>query len=87
MRKHTLLDIRNVQDYYAAIAWLHHDFAAGVDDNVPYMDELMHQWMKLPLTNEAIDTLDMAWGKSEASGNFATFERAIHRVLRRTNHA
>jgi hypothetical protein len=51
MRKHTLLDIKNVQDYYAAITWLHHDFEEGL------------------------------------TGNFATFERAIHRVLRRTNHA
>ncbi len=73
-----------VEDYYAAIAWLHHDFEEGLTDNLAYMDELMHQWMKLPLTNEAIDTLDRAWEKSEASGNFATFERAI---LRKTNHA
>ena len=86
MRKHTLLDIRNVQDYYAAITWLHHDFAAGVDDNLAYMDELMHQWMKLPLTHDDIDTLDRAWEQSELTNNFATFERAIHRVLRR-NHA
>jgi hypothetical protein len=76
-----------IEDYYAAIAWLHHDFAAGLTNNVPYMDELMHQWMKLPLTHDDIDTLDMAWGKSELTNNFAHFERAIHRVLRRTNHA
>jgi len=72
-----------LEDYYAAITWLHHDFAAGVDDNLAYMDELMHQWMKLPLTHDEIDTLDMAWEKSEASGNFATFERAVTRAVTR----
>jgi hypothetical protein len=46
----------------------------------------MHQWMKLPLTHDDIDTLDIAWEQSELTNNFATFERALHRVLR-TNHA
>ena len=66
-----------LEDYYAAITWLHHDFAAGVDDNLAYMDELMHQWMKLPLTHEDIDTLDMAWSEGERTGNFSAFESAL----------
>ena len=87
MKKRCLLDIRNVQDYYAAITWLHHDFAVGVDDNLAYMDSLMDTWMKLRLTNRDIDTLDIAWEKSEASGDFSTFERTIHRVLKGLTNA
>ena len=76
-----------IEDYYAAITWLHLDFAVGVNDNLAYMDELMHQWMKLPLTNEAIDTLDIAWEQSELTGNFAHFERALTRVLKGLTNA
>lgn len=76
-----------IEDYYAAITWLHHDFAVGGFGSAAYMDELMHQWMKLPLTNEDIDTLDIAWEKSELTGNFAHFERALTRVLKGLTNA
>ena len=87
MRKHTLLDIRDVQDYYAALAWLHHDFEEGLTDNLAYMDALTERFIKTGIYDVLVDTLDMAWEQSELTGNFAHFERALHRVLRRTNHA
>lgn len=71
-----------LEDYYAALAWLHLDFAAGVDDNLAYMNNLVGKWEALGLDHPEIDTLDMAWAYGALTGNFAKFERAILRVLK-----
>ena len=76
-----------IEDYYAAITWLHLDFAVGVDDNLAYMNELTEGFIKTGIYDVLVDTLDMAWEKSEASGDFSTFERALTRVLKEMTNA
>lgn len=76
-----------VEDYYAAITWLHHDFEEGLTNNVPYMDALTEKFIETGVYDVLVDTLDRAWEQSELTNNFAHFERALLRVLRRTNHA
>ena len=78
MKRHKQL----LEDYYAAMAWLHLDFAAGVDDNLVYMNTLIEQVGDLKLTDDELDTLDMAWREGEMTEDFSSFERAILRVLK-----
>lgn len=66
-----------LEDYYAALAWLHLDFAAGVDDNLAYMNTLVEQVGELELTDHELDTLDMAWSEGELTEDFSSFEAAL----------
>ena len=67
-----------LEDYYAALAWLHLDFAAGVDDNLVYMSTLVEQVGELELTDHELDTLDMAWSISEKLDDYWDFDMALY---------
>ena len=69
-----------LEDYYAAMAWLHLDFAAGVDDNLAYMNSLVEQVGELELTDHELDTLDMAWRISEKLDDYWDFEMALYGI-------
>jgi len=69
-----------LEDYYAALAWLHLDFAAGVDDNLAYMNTLVERVGELELTDDELDRLDMAWSISEKLNDYWDFDMALYHI-------
>ena len=74
---------RLLQDYYAALSLLYHDFAAGDTENLQYFHTLATAFNALVLEDQDVDKLDMAWEEYEKGGDCAAFDQVVAAWVKR----
>ena len=71
-----------LQDYYAAMAWLHIDFCNGDDESLGYFRRLEDGFNWFVPDDHDVDDLDMAWEHAEKYGDYAAFDQIVARLVR-----
>ena len=71
-----------LQDYYAAMAWLYHDFVNNDDESLSYFRRLEETFNWLVPDDHDVDDLDMAWSHAEKCGDFSAFNNVVARLVK-----